>query len=163
MALLDGSMERERDRYRFFMAQLLFWMLSATDGHAKNFSIFLRPQGTFEMHRYMTCSPVPHFGRRPSKLSAHRARMATAVRSKNAHWQINKIVRRHWQAVGARHGIVSPKGFGVDDLIEKAVQHAPVAAHHVQSQLLQGFPMEVAVPIFNGLLNAAQRLGRALA
>ncbi|WP_237707200.1 MULTISPECIES: type II toxin-antitoxin system HipA family toxin [unclassified Acidovorax] len=162
MALLDGSAERERDRYRFFMAQLLFWMLSATDGHAKNFSLFLRPQGAFEMAPlYDVLSVYPMLGEAPGKLSAHRARMAMAVRSKNAHWQVNKILLRHWQAVGARYGIVSPRGFGVDDLIEKAVQHTPAAVQLVQTQLPQGFPMEVAEPIFNGLLDAAQRLGRA--
>lgn len=162
MALLDGSAERERDRYRFFMAQLLFWMLSATDGHAKNFSLFLRPQGAFEMAPlYDVLSVYPMLGEGPGKLSVHRARMAMAVRSKNAHWQVNKILLRHWQAVGARYGIVSPRGFGVDDLIEKAVQHTPAAVQLVQTQLPQGFPMEVAEPIFNGLLDAAQRLGRA--
>lgn len=162
MALLDGSAERERDRYRFFMAQLLFWMLSATDGHAKNFSLFLRPQGAFEMAPlYDVLSVYPMLGEGPGKLSVHRARMAMAVRSKNAHWQVNKILLRHWQAVGARYGIVSPRGFGVDDLIEKAVQHTPAAVQLVQTQLPQGFPMEVAEPIFDGLLDAAQRLGRA--
>lgn len=162
MALLDGSAERERDRYRFFMAQLLFWMLSATDGHAKNFSLFLRPQGAFEMAPlYDVLSVYPMLGEGPGKLSAHRARMAMAVRSKNAHWQVSKILLRHWQAVGARYGIVSPRGFGVDDLIEKAVQHTPAAVQLVQTQLPQGFPMEVAEPIFDGLLDAAQRLGRA--
>ncbi len=74
---------------------------------------------------------------------------------------MNNIVRRHWQAVGARYGIVSPKGFGVNDLIERAVQHTPVAVQQVQAQLPPGFPPEVAQPIFSGLLNAAQRLGRA--
>ena len=163
MALLDGSMERERDRYRFFMAQLVFWMLSATDGHAKNFSLFLRPQGAFEMTPlYDVLSVYPMLGEGPGKLSVHRARMAMAVRSKNAHWQVNKILLRHWQAVGARYGIVSPRGFGVDDLIEKAVQHTPAAVRRVQAQLPQGFPMEVAEPIFTGLLDAAQGLGRAL-
>ena len=162
MALLDGSAERERDRYRFFMAQLLFWMLSATDGHAKNFSLFLRAQGAFEMAPlYDVLSVYPMLGEGPGKLSVHRARMAMAVRSKNAHWQVNKILLRHWQAVGARYGIVSPRGFGVDDLIEKAVQHTPAAVQLVQTQLPQGFPMEVAEPIFDGLLDAAQRLGRA--
>ena len=63
--------------------------------------------------------------------------------------------------LAARYGIVSPRGFGVDDLIEKAVQHTPAAVRRVQAQLPQGFPMEVAEPIFNGLLDAAQRLGRA--
>jgi serine/threonine-protein kinase HipA len=42
-----------------------------------------------------------------------------AVRGKNAHWHLNKILRRHWQAVGARYGIVGPKGFGADMLIAK--------------------------------------------
>lgn len=42
-----------------------------------------------------------------------------AVRGKNAHWHLNKILRRHWQAVGARYGIVAPKGFGADMLIAK--------------------------------------------
>jgi serine/threonine-protein kinase HipA len=162
MALLDGSAERERDRCRFFMAQLLFWMLSATDGHAKNFSIFLRPQGAFEMAPlYDVLSVYPMLGEGPGKLSPHRARMAMAVRSKNAHWQVSKILLRHWQTVGARYGIVSPRGFGVDDLIKKAVQHTPAAVQQVQAQLPPGFPAEVAEPIFNGLLNAAQRLDQA--
>ena len=162
MALLDGSIERERDRYRFFMAQLVFWMLSATDGHAKNFSLFLRPQGAFEMTPlYDVLSVYPVLGEARGKLSAHRARMAMAVRSKNAHWLVNNIVRRHWLAVGTRYGIVSAKGFGVDALIEKAVQHTPAVVQQVRAQLPQGFPMEVAEPIFEGLLNAAERLGRA--
>ena len=162
MALLDGSMERERDRYRFFMAQLVFWMLSATDEHAKNFSLFLRPQGAFEMTPlYDVLSVYPMLGEGPGKLSVHRARMAMAVRSKNAHWLVNNIVRRHWLAVGTRYGIVSPKGFGVDALIEKVVQHTPAAVQMVRAQLPPGFPHEVAEPIFEGLLQAAERLGRA--
>ena len=49
MKLLDGSVERDRDRFHFFMAQLLFWMLAAIDGHAKNFSLFIKPEGRYEM------------------------------------------------------------------------------------------------------------------
>ena len=56
---------------------------------------------------------------------------------------------------------LSAKGFGVDALIEKAVQHTPAVVQQVRAQLPQGFPMEVAEPIFEGLLNAAERLGRA--
>lgn len=40
MAVLDGSSQRGRDRFHFFMVQLLFWPLGATDGHAKNFILF---------------------------------------------------------------------------------------------------------------------------
>jgi serine/threonine-protein kinase HipA len=161
MGLLDGSAQRERDRYHFFMAQLVFWMLCATDGHAKNFSIFLRPGGAFEMTPlYDVLSVYPLLGEGLGRLSPHKARLAMAVRSKNAHWQINKVMRRHWQAVGERYGIVLPKGFAVNDVIDKVVAFTPDVVQRVQQALPPDFPAEVADPIFNGLLEAAVRLGR---
>ncbi|MEP5758520.1 MAG: HipA domain-containing protein [Litoreibacter sp.] len=38
-----------QDQGAFLHAQILFWLLGATDGHAKNFSIALRPGGGFQM------------------------------------------------------------------------------------------------------------------
>ncbi|MET0575794.1 MAG: hypothetical protein ABWZ83_08020 [Mesorhizobium sp.] len=32
----------------FIRASIVFWLLGATDGHAKNFSIFLSAGGAFE-------------------------------------------------------------------------------------------------------------------
>src|SRR5690606_24840596 len=49
MKLLATSRDPARDQRTFFKAQVLFWMLRATDGHAKNFSIFLRQGGTYEL------------------------------------------------------------------------------------------------------------------
>ena len=161
MAVLDGSAQRGRDRFHFFMAQLLFWMLGATDGHAKNFSLFLRPGESFEMTPlYDVLSVYPLLGEGPGKLSPHRARLAMAVRGKNAHWHLNKILRRHWQDVGTRYGIVSPSGLTVDALIAKVVEHTPTVVHSVQQTLPQGFPQQVAQSIFDGLTQAAERLGR---
>lgn len=155
MALLDGSLERDRDRFHFFMAQLVFWMLHATDGHAKNFSLFLRPEGAFEMTPlYDVLSAYPFLGEGIGKLSPHDARMAMAVRSKNAHWKMKQILRRHWQALGTRYGL------GVDALIDELVQQTPKAIAQVQTQLPPDFPPTVAEPIFQGLLASAQRLGR---
>jgi len=42
MELLLGSDNAEQDRRNFFKAQLIFWVLAATDGHGKNFSITQR-------------------------------------------------------------------------------------------------------------------------
>lgn len=39
MHFLLSSAEVDQDRYNFMKAQVLFWLLAATDGHAKNFSI----------------------------------------------------------------------------------------------------------------------------
>src|SRR5207302_28162 len=38
MRFLDGSDHREEDRKAFMRAQLIFFLLGAIDGHAKNFS-----------------------------------------------------------------------------------------------------------------------------
>ena len=59
--LLDGSITREQDRRDFFKVQLLFWMLCATDGHGKNFSLFLRPGGRYQL--YQRTAGVAGFGR----------------------------------------------------------------------------------------------------
>lgn len=47
--LLTGSDEPQRDRADFLKAVILFWLIGATDGHAKNFSISLMPGGRFRM------------------------------------------------------------------------------------------------------------------
>ena len=45
------------DRRTFYSAQVLFWMLRAIDGHAKNFSLFLNPGGRYQLTPSMTFSP----------------------------------------------------------------------------------------------------------
>jgi serine/threonine-protein kinase HipA len=117
--VLDGSMTREQDRRDFFKAQLLFWMLCATDGHAKNFSLFLRPGGRYQLTPlYDVLSAYPVLGKGPSNLSPFKAKMAMAVRSTNAHWKMRDILRRHWLALGKRHGVLTEDGREVDRLIE---------------------------------------------
>ena len=49
MKLLQGSDTPNEDRAAFFKSQILFWLIGATDGHAKNFSIALRPGGRFRL------------------------------------------------------------------------------------------------------------------
>ena len=99
--LLEGSMSREHDRRVFFQAQVLFWMLCATDGHAKNFSLFIRPRGRYQLTPlYDVLSAYPVLGEGPSKVSPHKAKLAMAVRTKNAHWKMKDILRRHWLELG---------------------------------------------------------------
>lgn len=45
MAFLQGAVAPYKDRLIFMRAQIVFWLLAAIDGHAKNFSIFLTPGG----------------------------------------------------------------------------------------------------------------------
>ncbi len=54
--LLKGSDTPDTDQRTFFKAQIVFWLLGATDGHAKNFSIRLGPGG-----RFQPCAALRHY------------------------------------------------------------------------------------------------------
>ncbi|MEF3034441.1 HipA domain-containing protein, partial [Pseudomonas aeruginosa] len=46
---LSVNPNAEADLDNFLSAQILFWMLAAIDGHAKNFSLHLLPQGRYRL------------------------------------------------------------------------------------------------------------------
>lgn len=157
--LLDGSMAREHDRRVFFEAQVLFWMLCATDGHAKNFSLFIRPGGRYQLTPlYDVLSAYPVLGEGPAKISPHKAKLAMAVRTKNAHWKIKDILRRHWLELGTRHGVVTADRRPAQAVIDDLVARTPAVLAQVRALLPQGFPAEVADSILEGVQGAAARL-----
>ena len=47
--LLQNSETREDDLQALLKAQLLFWLLAESDDHAKNFSLFLLPGGSYRL------------------------------------------------------------------------------------------------------------------
>ncbi|MFT3818274.1 MAG: type II toxin-antitoxin system HipA family toxin [Rubrivivax sp.] len=157
--VLEGSMSREQDRRTFFQAQVLFWMLCATDGHAKNFSLFLRPGGRYQLTPlYDVLSAYPVLGEGPSQISPFKARMAMAVRSKNGHWKMRDILRRHWLALGTRHGIVTEDDREVRFILDDLIARTPGVVAAVQAKLPADFPQQMADSILGGLQDAAKRL-----
>jgi hypothetical protein len=52
LEILATGADPELDRTNFVLAQLTFWLLAATDGHAKNFTIRHLPGGTFQMESH---------------------------------------------------------------------------------------------------------------
>lgn len=159
MQVLEGSIARDADRRSFYRAQLVFWMLCATDGHAKNFSLFLRPGGRYQMAPlYDVLSAYPVLGTGAGNISPFKAQMAMAVRSRNAHWKMREILRRHWLAEGQRHAILTEDGRQVDVLIDDMIAQTPAVVAAVRSRLPTDFPALVADTILDGLQDAARRL-----
>ena len=157
--LLEGSLAREQDRRVFFQAQVLFWMLCATDGHAKNFSLFIRPGGRYQLTPlYDVLSAYPVLGEGPSKISPHKSKLAMAVRTKNAHWRTLDILRWHWLELGTRHGVVTADGRPAQAVVDDLVARTPEALAVVRARLPHGFPAEVADSILGGVQDAAARL-----
>ncbi|HSS99631.1 MAG TPA: HipA domain-containing protein [Terriglobales bacterium] len=94
LKLLQGSDEPHADQQRFLKANIVFWLLGATDGHAKNYSIFLAPGGRFSMTPfYDVISAQPSVDAKQILLKQFR--LAMAVGSKR-HWQIRQIASRHF-------------------------------------------------------------------
>lgn len=161
MSLLDGSLNSQADKLTFFRAQVLFWMLCATDGHAKNFSIRLYPEGAFELAPlYDILSAYPLLGQAPNKISPFRARLAMGVRSKNTHWKVRDVMRRHWVSFGERHAVRNVDGYGAAWIVDDLSARTPGVVLRVRAMLPKDFPQDLAENIFNGLLTASTRLSQ---
>jgi len=73
---------------------IVFWLLGATDGHAKNFSVFLSPGGRYRMTPlYDVISAQPSFA--AGEIRPNQFRLAMAV-GDNRHYRINTIAPRHF-------------------------------------------------------------------
>ncbi|MFO7766294.1 MAG: type II toxin-antitoxin system HipA family toxin, partial [Pelovirga sp.] len=95
MELLLGSTDSLAGRRLFMTANLIFWLLGAIDGHAKNFSIFLLPGGAFRMTPlYDVISAFPLVAKK--QLEQRRLKMAMALMGKNRHDEWHKMLYRHW-------------------------------------------------------------------
>ncbi len=49
MQLLNSSTNAEKDRDNFMRFQVFQWLIGATDGHSKNFSIFIETNGAYRL------------------------------------------------------------------------------------------------------------------
>ena len=104
MELLRESDDPGTDRETFFRAQIFFFLIGASDGHAKNFSLRLGRRGRFRLaplHDILSVAPVVQAGR----LQRKRYRLAMSI---DGHCRIDEIVPRHFEAEGRACGL--PKG-----------------------------------------------------
>ena len=106
LARLAGSAQAAADRHDFFRTQVLFWMLAAIDGHAKNFSVFIEPRGHFRLTpRYDVLSAYPVLGHGKGKLAPEKVKMAMAVRGTNRHYKWREIRRPHFERTATACGL----------------------------------------------------------
>ena len=157
--VLQGSVHAEKDLTTLLKANLLFWMLAAPDGHAKNFSIRILPQGRYALTPiYDVMSIWPVEGNGPNQFSMFKAKMAMAVLGKNKHYHFKDIQRRHFNHMAA-------KCFGrrdAESVIEAVLQQVPAAIEAVGRRLPAGFPDVLAQHIFTGLKHSGERLAAML-
>lgn len=155
--VLSGSVQAEQDLATLLKAQVLFWMLAAPDGHAKNFSIRLLPEGRYSLTPlYDVMSIWPVEGSGAGQFSRYKARLAMALLGKGRHYHFKDVQRRHFNSTAARC-FQRPDA---EDLIEQVLERTPMAIANVARKLPKGFPGKVAESIFQGLRKSAEQLSR---
>ncbi len=153
--ILRGSDDAEADRKNFMAAQLIFWMLAAPDGHAKNFSIFIGQQDHFLLTPfYDVMSAWTIIGKGAREFQWKKVKLAMALRTKNAHYRMAEIQRRHWNEVAKANAL----GTDFEAVIQRLVAITPEVIESVSKELPAGFPTIVSERIFNGLLDQVNRL-----
>jgi serine/threonine-protein kinase HipA len=154
MDLLLGSERAVEDRRDFMRTQLVFWMLAAIDGHAKNFSVFLLPGGAYRLTpRYDILSAYPILGHGRGKLAPEKIRMAMAVTGKSRHYRWKEIHARHWIETARRQGLGD-----MEQIMSDVIARTPEAIERVRDLVPAEFPAKIADVILGGIKARAEQL-----
>ena len=158
MNLLSSSYNAEDNRRQFMKSIFLFWLLGAIDGHAKNFSIFLKAGGDFQLTPvYDVISAFPLIEKK--QVDFKDIKMAMALHSKNRHYHLSDIVARHWFSQAARDN------FSADEMrtiIEEVTDSLDNIIDSTASTLADDFPDNIATPIFEGMRSMKNRTQHTL-
>jgi serine/threonine-protein kinase HipA len=145
LTLLKGSDEPDKDQTIFLRGLIVFWLLGATDGHAKNFSVFLLPGA-----RYRSAPLYDVISAQPSldacQIRRNQMKLAMAV-GDNRHYVVETVQPRHFLQTAAKSGIGASV---VKPLFADVLEKSPGAIQGVLDDLPKGFPEQIAISITNG-------------
>ncbi len=154
--LLKGSDTPIEDQEVFLKAQLVFWLIGATDGHAKNFSVFLSPGGSYRM------TPLYDILTAQMALNARqieRKQMKTAMSfGDNRHYRLDRINGRHFMQTAMRAGFSRKRA---SMIIEEVADRAPEALEAAAAPLPGNFPSAVVDAVAEAVRDRVRGLGLA--
>ncbi|EKS34835.1 type II toxin-antitoxin system HipA family toxin [Afipia broomeae] len=156
--LLKGSDDPAADRASLFKAQILFWLIGATDGHAKNFSIFLGPGGRYRLtplYDILTAQPSLDSG----QIQRKQMKLAMSVGNKR-HYRIDEIVGRHFVQTGEAADL--PKSV-MRNCVETMIAGAAEALDRVENELPKGFPGAIHQSVKAAVIQRLETLKGSLA
>lgn len=158
LGLLASSENALEAQATFVLAQLAFWLLAATDGHGKNFSLYSRAGGAYGMTPlYDVVSAWPIIGRGANQIPLEKVRLAMALRGRRAHYRLNEITGRHWQELAEQTGLRD-----LWSRMQSFVDCAAGALDSVEMRLPRTFPERVYAAIQRGVRAQARRFKQTL-
>ena len=144
--LLKGSDNPQEDQKAFLKAQVLFWLIGATDGHAKNFSIYLGRGGRFKLTPvYDVLTAQPSLITR--QIERKQMKLAMFV-GESRHYRLDEIKGRHFVQTTERAGL---PGSLAKEVLEEVAQAADTAITTVENQLPRNFPEYIHNSVKAGL------------
>lgn len=155
MNLLSGSSHALADRKAFMRFQIFQWLIGATDGHSKNFSLFLEKGGSYRLTPfYDIISAYPLVGKKG--LNIRKLKLAMGLKaSKGKKYHIDKIYTRHFIDTAKMVGFdVKQMQILMDEL---AVQ-LPIAIGLLEARLPSLIPSHISESIFELSKLRAKRL-----
>ncbi len=153
MKVLLGAKDANVDREQFFRSQILFWLLAATDGHAKNFSIHLEPGGSYRLTPlYDVLSFYPYIS---ASKPVQKIKMAMALKGTRKN-------NYHWSAIQPRHFISTAKAIDFSPkkaelILKEMLEQANRVAEEIAQRIPEGFPTHISEPILQGMVSLARR------
>lgn len=142
---LKASDDPDGDQKLFIRAQIVFWLLGATDGHAKNFSVFLHPGGGFRLTPiYDVMSTQPLFD--ANQIQRKQMRLAMSV-GDNRHYVLDTIRPRHFMQSAEQAGVPADV---VQSIMSDLLTLAPTATESVLQRLPDDFPQDIERSIVSG-------------
>lgn len=147
MQYLAASQFADEDRLHFIKTQFVFWLLAASDGHAKNFSVAINEGSNFQLTPlYDVLSAWPIIGNQTNQIPYQKAKLAMAIRTRNAHFNFDEIARRHWQEFTRKLGV--PHAFEeMQQLVDKVIEKID----SIYEELPDGFPVALIDNIKSGV------------
>lgn len=148
LKLLNGAITPYEDRMAFMKAQIAFWLLAAIDGHAKNFSIFLSPDGCriAPLYDVVSVAPWPEFPDQKIKLSM-------AWGNKN-YYRLKQIQLRHFYQTGQKAGLREQDIDGIFSGLSARIDDAIAETSTLAADA--GVPESTSEPIFAGMNKRAE-------
>jgi serine/threonine-protein kinase HipA len=151
--ILKSSETAAEDLATLFRAQVLFWLLAATDGHAKNFSLRLLPAGRFRLTPlYDVLSAWPIVGRRNDQIHEKRLKLAMGLRGKNKHYHVAEIEPRHFMSMAEACGVGA-----IDAIFRDIAEQTDEVIAKVDESLPRAFPEELFALITERLKRGVER------
>lgn len=138
LSFLQGSDTPLEDQAIVLKSQILFWLIGATDGHAKNFSLYLGSGGSYRLtplYDILTAQPSLD----THQINRKQMRLAMSV-GRNRHSRLDEIVGRHFLQTGAAAKL--PESL-VKETMQQVLDGASAALRQVEELLPEDFPVGI--------------------